>query len=80
MTAGFAMSAETAEKFFRLCLEREAVTQAERLHILNELFMQEEAMPMTELDIKLFSRDIKTKGGKVLTIKSRPPKRNGGSL
>ena len=80
MTTGYAMSLDTAERFFKLCLEREAVTQAERLHILHELFMEDKALPMTDLDVKLLARDIKKKGGEVVMIKGRAPKRKGGSL
>jgi hypothetical protein len=41
MRAGFLMSVEIAEKFYTRCLEREAVTEKERIQILEELVEEE---------------------------------------
>lgn len=37
MTTGFIMTAEVAEEYFKRCLEREAITEDERVKILTEL-------------------------------------------
>lgn len=37
MTTGFIMTVDVAEEFYRRCLEREAVTELEKIKILDEL-------------------------------------------
>jgi len=43
MTTGFIMTAEIAEEFFKRCLEREAITEIERVKILTELVNEKKA-------------------------------------
>lgn len=63
MTEGFQMNLETAEEFYRRCVERKAETELERVAILQELVAELRA-------IKLNAKDLKNqvRGKKVLEI------------
>jgi hypothetical protein len=75
MRAGFIMSVEVAEKFYTRCLEREAVTEKEKIQILEELVKEEsdKIRPISEEGLKAV-----THGKNVLVVKGkqRKPKIN----
>ncbi len=61
---GFLMTLEIAEKFYKCCLEKEAITEEERLKVMNELIHEEKIKILKEQQIK----DL-VKGKKVLHVK-----------
>lgn len=74
----FALTAEGAEEYFQRCIEREAVTPAERIAILAELNREKKIMAHGKLDdpviegaLKKFFRKTKHKG--VLGFRKDPP-------
>ena len=60
---GFRMDLDTAEIFFKRCLERKAETEIERISILQELVAEMRALKVTEEDLSKL-----TKGKKVLRV------------
>lgn len=71
MRAGFIMSVEIAEKFYTRCLEREAVTEKERIQILEELVKEESGKirPISEEGVKAI-----VDGKNVLVVKGKQRK------
>lgn len=63
---GFRLTLDTAEEFFKRCMERKAETKAERIAILEELKAECLGIAVTEKDLSLL-----LKGKKVLEIKRR---------
>lgn len=49
---GFLMTLEVAEKFYKRCAEKEAVTLEERLKIMHELIHEENIRIMNEKQLK----------------------------
>jgi len=62
---GFVMSLEVAEKFFQRCIDKEAVTEKERLAVMNELIHEEKIKILKENQIADTLR-----GKNVLRVKS----------
>lgn len=61
---GFRMNLDTAEEFYKRCIEREAVTDKEKIAVLKELVTELRAIKLSEQDLK---RQIK--GKRILRIK-----------
>jgi len=61
---GFRMNLDTAEAFYKRCIERKAESREERMKVLEELVAEMRALKVTEEDIAMLS-----KGKKILRIK-----------
>lgn len=51
MSEGFQMNVDTAEEFFKRCIDRKASTEAQRVAILEELVNELRAIRLNEKDI-----------------------------
>lgn len=67
---GFMTTADTAYEYFKRCIEREAVTETERMAIFRELEDENKAVPLTMDDLK-----AEAKGKKILSISRKTKKR-----
>jgi|WetSurMetagenome_2_1015567.scaffolds.fasta_scaffold834583_2 hypothetical protein len=72
----FMMSVSVAEEFFKRCLEKEAITEKERLQVMQELLAERKLMAQghTDLTKEEFAKELSRGGKSVLVIKGKEHK------